>query len=137
MKRQQQGFTLLEVMVALAILAVVAVSASKASRSYLQSVDNMKTRTFAYYVAQNTLADLRMTQTWLTTEETRQIDAQGRHWQVMIFPQPNSPLSRALDSANTAMPIQIQVAPVIEGVKNPALVSIDAVLVKQQPEILP
>ena len=78
-----------------------------------------------------------MTQTWLTTEETRQIDAQGRHWQVMISPQPNSPLSRALDSANTAMPIQIQVAPVIEGVKNPTLVSIDAVLVKQQPEILP
>lgn len=55
----------------------------------------------------------------------------------MISPQPNSPLSRALDSANTAMPIQIQAAPVIEGVKNPTLVSIDAVLVKQQPEILP
>ena len=63
-RQHQQGFTLLEVMVALAILAVVAISASQASRSYVQSVDNMKTRTFGYYVAQNTLAELRLQKTW-------------------------------------------------------------------------
>lgn len=59
-RQHQQGFTLLEVMVVLAILAMVAISASQASRSYVQSVDNMKTRTFGYYVAQNTLAELRL-----------------------------------------------------------------------------
>lgn len=121
----EQGFTLLEVMVALAILAVVAVSASQASRSYVHSVDTMKTRTLAYYVAQNTLADLRIQHTWLTAPDTRQITAQGRTWQVVISPQ-----SGSTKQSDFTQPITIQVAPVVDGSAKKAVVDMDAVLLK-------
>ena len=62
-RRSERGFTLIEVMVALAILAVVAVAASRASSAYLSSVDILKTRTLAHFVAQNAAADLRIQQT--------------------------------------------------------------------------
>ena len=122
---QQQGFTLLEVMVALAILAVVAVSASQASRSYVQSVDNMKTRTLAYYVAQNTLADLRIQNSWLTAADTRQVISQGRNWQVVISPQ-----TIDANQSGFSQPITIRVAPVVDGNPKKDVVDIDAVLVK-------
>ena len=51
--KHESGFTLIEVMVALAILAVVAVAASRASSAYLSSVDILRTRTLAHFVAQN------------------------------------------------------------------------------------
>ena len=123
-RQHQQGFTLLEVMVALAILAVVAISASQASRSYVQSVDNMKTRTFGYYVAQNTLAELRVQKTWLAASDTRQITSQGRQWQVVISPQ-TTPTSQGF-----VQPINIRVAPIIDGIPKKDVVDIDAVLVK-------
>ena len=123
-RQHQQGFTLLEVMVALAILAVVAVSASQASRSYVQSVDNMKTRTFGYYVAQNTLAELRVQKTWLSASDTRQITSQGRQWQVVISPQ-TTPTSQGF-----VQPIHIRVAPIVDGSAKKDVVDIDAVLVK-------
>ena len=123
-RQHQQGFTLLEVMVALAILAVVAISASQASRSYVQSVDNMKTRTFGYYVAQNTLAELRVQKTWLAASDTRQITSQGRQWQVVISPQ------TIQTSQGFVQPIHIRVAPIVDGTPKKDVVDIDAVLVK-------
>ncbi len=77
-RQAERGFTLIEVMVALAILAVVAVAASRASSAYLSSVDVLKTRTLAHFVAQNAAADLRIQQTWLTANSTQTINAQGR-----------------------------------------------------------
>lgn len=114
----QNGFTLLEVMVALAILAVVAVTASQASRSYLNAVANVKTRTLAHYVAQNTLADLRINQTWITQPETRQVQESGRQWQVTITPTA-MPTPENSTVMNMFRPISIAVAPVSEtGVQN-------------------
>lgn len=55
----ESGFTLIEVMVALAILAVVAVAASRASSAYLSSVETLRTRTLAHFVAQNAASDLK------------------------------------------------------------------------------
>jgi len=105
--QQQKGFTLIEVMVALAILAVVAVAASRASSAYLRSVDILKTRTLAHFVAQNTAADLRINQTWLSDDQTKKVSEQGREWQVVMTV--GDTMTPAINK------VTIAVAPIVDG----------------------
>lgn len=118
--RRESGFTLIEVMVALAILAVVAVAASRASSAYLRSVDILRTRTLAHFVAQNTAAELRIQDTWLSANQTQMVSAQGREWQVAMTV--NNSISPALKQIN------ISVAPVIDGQARAAVTDIDVLL---------
>lgn len=118
--KREGGFTLIEVMVALAILAVVAVAASRASSAYLNSVEVLRTRTLAHFVAQNAAADLRIQESWLTANSTQTMDAQGRAWQVAMTV--NSTLTPALKEVN------ISVAPVIDGQVRSAVTDIDVIL---------
>lgn len=104
---RESGFTLIEVMVALAILAVVAVAASRASSAYLGSVDILRTRTLAHFVAQNAAADLRIQETWLTANRTQTVNAQGRDWQIVMTV--GDAITPALKEVNIA------VAPIIDG----------------------
>lgn len=118
------GFTLVEVVVALAILAVVAVAASQASRSYLQSVANLKTRTLAQFVANNALTDLRSQQAWLTAPTSAQVEEQGRRWQVTITP---TPMGETLER------VQIAVAPLDDGASTAhSTVTLDATLLRSR-----
>lgn len=123
--QRQVGFTLLEVMVALAILSVVAISASQASRSYLHSVANMKTRTLANYVAQNTISELHIQKAWLDSQSIKQVQAQGREWQVVIEPS-NDPKIKTLQH------IRVQVSPVVDGQAKNSVVTVDSVLTQSK-----
>ncbi len=118
--KHETGFTLIEVMVALAILAVVAVAASRASSAYLSSVDVLKTRTLAHFVAQNAAADLRIQKTWLTANSTQTINAQGRDWQVVMTTADT--LTPALKDVN------ISVAPIIDGQAGQVVTDINVML---------
>lgn len=125
--KREKGFTLIEVMVALAILAVVAVAASRASSAYLSSVDVLRTRTLAHFVAQNAAADLRIQDTWLTANRTQTINAQGRDWQVVMTV--SDAITPALKKVNIA------IAPIIEGQTRPVVTDIDVLLSNSKQEI--
>ena len=125
--KNESGFTLIEVMVALAILAVVAVAASRASSAYLSSVDILRTRTLAHFVAQNAAADLRIQNTWLTANKTQTINAQGRDWQVTMT---------ATDAITPALKqVNIAVAPIIDGQTRSAVTDINVMLSNAEQEV--
>ena len=125
--KHERGFTLIEVMVALAILAVVAVAASRASSAYLSSVDVLRTRTLAQFVAQNAAADLRIQDTWLTANKTQTINAQGRDWQVTMT------VANAITPA--LKQVNIAVAPIIDGQTGSAVKDINVMLSNADQEI--
>ena len=125
--KHERGFTLIEVMVALAILAVVAVAASRASSAYLSSVDVLRTRTLAQFVAQNAAADLRIQDTWLTANKTQTINAQGRDWQVRMT---------ATDAITPALKqVNIAVTPIIDGQTRSAVTDINVILSNAEQEV--
>ena len=58
--RRARGFTLLEVLIALAIFAVVAASVLSASARSLQTAARLEDKTFASWLADNRLQDLQL-----------------------------------------------------------------------------
>ena len=124
---RESGFTLIEVMVALAILAVVAVAASRASSAYLSSVEVLQTRTLAHFVAQNAAAELRIQQTPLSANSSQIVNEQGRDWQI------------TLTVGETATPelteVTIAVAPIIEGQVGKVVTDIDMMLSNAEPVV--
>ena len=127
LSKHENGFTLIEVMVALAILAVVAVAASRASSAYLSSVDVLRTRTLAHFVAQNAAADLRIQDTWLTANRTQTVNTQGRDWQVTMTV--SDAITPALKEVNIA------VAPIIDGQTRTAVTDINIMLSNTEQDV--
>ncbi|WP_289237836.1 type II secretion system minor pseudopilin GspI [Acinetobacter proteolyticus] len=76
------GFTLLEVMVALAIFAVAAIALTKVAMQYTQSTSNAILRTKAQFVAMNEVAMMEINQEWLDGTQSKQITSQGETWQI-------------------------------------------------------
>ncbi|WP_347018383.1 type II secretion system minor pseudopilin GspI [Acinetobacter calcoaceticus] len=79
---KSKGFTLLEVMVALAIFAVAAVALTKVAMQYTQSTSNAILRTKAQFVAMNEVALMEINQEWLQGTQSKQITSQGETWQI-------------------------------------------------------
>lgn len=76
------GFTLLEVMVALAIFAVAAIALTKIAMQYTQATSNAILRTKAQFVAMNEVAMMEINQEWLDGTQSKQVTAQGETWQI-------------------------------------------------------
>lgn len=108
----QKGFTLLEVMVALAIFAVAAVALTKSGMNYVNNVEGMQTRTLAHFVAMNEAANMTVTQAWLEGSAERDVEEQGRRWKVS---------TQAFPIATTAnvRRVEIKVAPIVPETDKP------------------
>lgn len=76
------GFTLLEVMVALAIFATAAVALTHVTMQYTQATANAILRTKAQFVALNEVALMEVNQEWLTGTAEKQVTQQGATWQI-------------------------------------------------------
>ncbi|WP_171548836.1 type II secretion system minor pseudopilin GspI [Acinetobacter sp. Ac_3412] len=76
------GFTLLEVMVALAIFAVAAIALTKVAMQYTQSTSNAILRTKAQFVGMNEVASMEINQEWLEGTQSKQVTSQGETWQI-------------------------------------------------------
>ncbi|RKG33045.1 type II secretion system minor pseudopilin GspI [Acinetobacter tianfuensis] len=77
-----KGFTLLEVMVALAIFAVAAVSLTNVARQYTQATSNAVLRTKAQFTALNEIALMEINKEWLSGTSSKQTAQQGETWQI-------------------------------------------------------
>lgn len=76
------GFTLLEVMVALAIFATAAIAFTKVAMQYTQATSNAILRTKAQFVALNEIAIMEINQEWLQGTQSKQLTQQGETWQI-------------------------------------------------------
>lgn len=63
MKRRRDGFTLIEVLVALAIVGVALAAALRASASMLGNSDALRLKLYATWSAENRLAEARLART--------------------------------------------------------------------------
>jgi general secretion pathway protein I len=97
----QSGFTLLEVLVALAILAITMAAVSRTASSSIHHVEAVRTRVIADWVAQNRLAQHQARADWpapgiQTGEETQA--GQTYPWQEEIIATPNPTMRRIVVS---------------------------------------
>lgn len=77
----ERGFTLLEILAALAIAAIGIMAVVKTTHSAVELLQATEDRTLASWIASNRLAELRITRTWpspVSTEFQREMG--GRIW---------------------------------------------------------
>ena len=85
MKNKQRAFTLLEVLVALAVFSVAAISLMKVSESQLRLSQRMEEKTFAHWVALNMITEMQSSQDWPSLgEQTGKVSMAGREWKMVV-----------------------------------------------------
>ena len=94
MTNKQRGFTLLEVLVALAVFSVAAMSLMKVSESQFRVSQHLEEKTFAHWIALNVITEMQVNQDWPSIgEQTGKISMASREWKVIIKTQA-TPVSR-------------------------------------------
>ncbi len=79
--KTRRGFTLIEVMVALAIIAIALASLIKASGSHTRSAAYLKSKTLAHYVALNEIAKVQVEKKWPSIgSKSKSSEMAGSEW---------------------------------------------------------
>ena len=77
----KRGFTLVEILVALAIIAIALAALMRASGDHTYSASYLKQKTLAHYVAMNELAKLQIEKKWPRTgEENKSTEMADHEW---------------------------------------------------------
>jgi general secretion pathway protein I len=92
-----QGFSLLEVLVALAVLAIALAAVIKVSAHYAESARYLRDKTLAHWVAMNVLTDLQFKDKWPNLgkqEGTAMMAEREWYWVVNVVETPDEDLRR-------------------------------------------
>ena len=82
---KQQGFTLLEVLIALAVLAIALAAAIKSVSSHVSNLVYLKERSLAHWVGLNALTELRVSGQWPSSGDIKGDESMaGREFQWVI-----------------------------------------------------
>jgi len=103
---QVAGFTLIEVMVALAVISIAFSDVLKSVNSTVHNGMYLRDRTFAHWVALNEVGRIQVRQEWLApgaTEGTSQMAGQEWRWSVTVQDTPD-PAVRRIEIAVRADP---------------------------------
>ena len=85
--KRHAGFTLLEVLVALAVLAIAMGAVIKVSASNSSNAAYLKEKTIAHWIAMNKVNELRLTDDWPsigTKKDTEVMAGEEWRWQMKI-----------------------------------------------------
>jgi general secretion pathway protein I len=81
--QKSQGFTLLEVLVAMTVLALALLAISKAAAGFIDNQAYLRDRTFAQWVARNQLLKVQLSDEWPSVGEQKdevEFPAERREW---------------------------------------------------------
>lgn len=84
---RQRGFTLLEVLVALAVLAIAMAALIKSGADNARAAAYLRDKTFAQWVAMNVVAEQRLSATWSATGMQRGHEEMANHewyWELNV-----------------------------------------------------
>lgn len=82
-----KGFTLIEVVLAMAIFALASLAALSAASGHLRSVGELENRTFATMVAANRMAEMHYERRWPPVNDAQgEVELAGKqwHWQQQV-----------------------------------------------------
>ncbi len=85
--RRQHGFTLLEVLLALAVIAVALVAVLRATGQQVIAADVIEEQTMAHWVASNVVTELRLRQPWPALGRSNGRTRMGQHdwfWEIEV-----------------------------------------------------
>lgn len=80
---QRRGFTLIEALVAMAILAIASAGLIRATEAHIDLIGGVQTRVVAQWVAENRLIELGLEET-RPTARTERVAMLGRDWEVDV-----------------------------------------------------
>ncbi|HHI91903.1 MAG TPA: type II secretion system protein GspI [Gammaproteobacteria bacterium] len=92
-----QGFTLLEVIVALAVIAFSLAAAASAVSNSARNASGLQQRTYAHWVAMNKMTELHVSKKWPSLRTTKGSTLMARHewfWSVRVSKTPNQNIRR-------------------------------------------